>query len=166
MIRRVIYASLLKRMTINHSLIAIQRALVRSLQYHVVIARSLARSRYHEKCIIVVCSLQYNIKIRSLCVIAHDAMVVACICAMWQQKMLMLSILAIWQKYALVSDGIKAKWLHKSEATSQRLHVWRAFWPPFFEVRFSRQGWKEVEKIVGSKVKSAVKNRISEILLS
>ncbi len=113
------------------------------------------------KCAIVVRSSRYNIKIRSSCVIAR-------ILAMWQQEMLMSLLLAIWQKYALASNGIKAKWSHKErEATSQRLRVWRAFLPTFFfEVRFLTSYRKRRRKKAGSKVKSAVKNRISEILLS
>ena len=65
--------------------------------------------------------------------------------AIWQQKMSMSSLLAIWQKYTLASYGIKAEWLLKSEATSQRLRVWWAFWPSFFEVWFLNERWKKVE---------------------
>ena len=38
-----------------------------------------------------------------------------------------MSLLLVRPKYVLASDGMKAEWLRESEATSQRLRVWRAF---------------------------------------
>ena len=61
-------------------------------------------------------------------------------------SLMAMSLLLVRQKYSLVSNGIKAEWSRKSEPTSQQLRVWRAFWPSFFEVRFSRQGWKRLKE--------------------
>ena len=115
--------------------------IVRSLRYDVhwlalcnttwsSLARSIAHAIWWKNCIIVVCSSRYNIIIRLSCVVIARGASSLHPRDVAEKKMSLL--LAIWQKYALASDGIKAEWLHKSEATSQWLRVWRAFWPSFF----------------------------------
>ncbi len=110
-----------------------------------LLAHLLAHAIWWKNCIIVVCSSRYNIIIRLLCVVIARGASSLHPCNVAEKKRCR-CFSRYDKKYALASDGIKAEWSCKNEATSQRLRVWWAFWPPFLKVRFSRQGWKRVKR--------------------
>ncbi len=103
-------------------------ALCNTTWYHLL---TCLHTRYNKKC--YYCCLLIVIQHKKGCrALSLLVMLVARILAMWQKKCQCRRFSQYDKKKALASNGIKAEWLHKSKATSQRLRVWRAFWLPFF----------------------------------
>jgi hypothetical protein len=131
------------------------------------IAHSLAclLAQYDEKCIIVVRSLRYNIKTSSSRIIARDAssshprnVTAKNIDVVTSCDMTKICSRKRWHKSRMVAQ----KRGHKP-TTSRLVCISTSFFQgKIFETRLK----KGRKKIAGSKVKSVMKNRISEILLS